>query len=56
MKSKIKFVFDERSLESLDKLREQGRCDHEFTEVKLKNPKTGEERVLVLPHLRNALR
>lgn len=52
MKSKIEFKFDDRSLDSLDRLREQGRIA-DFKEIKITNPNTGEQRVLVLPVLLN---
>ena len=67
---RVVFTFDERSLESLDRLKEQGRYSsmadavrealqvrraiaqqaaRGFTEVIVRNPKTREELMLVLP-------
>jgi hypothetical protein len=47
---RVVFSFDERSLESLEKLAEQGRVSS-MTEVVVRNPGTNEERVLVIPKL-----
>ena len=43
---KFEFKFDERSLASLAELKERG---FEFTEVKVRDPETGEERTLMIP-------
>ena len=69
---RVVFTFDDRSLESLQRLTEQGRfssmadtvreslqisralqsqAGQGFTEVKVRNPDTNEERVLVIPTL-----
>lgn len=69
---RVVFSFDERSLDSLQKLTEQGRfssmagtvreslqisralqmqAGQGFTEVRVRNPETNEERVLVIPTL-----
>jgi hypothetical protein len=67
---RVVFSFDERSLESLQKLKEQGhfssmgdavreslkinrtlqsQADQGFSEIIVRNPKTAEERVVVIP-------
>jgi hypothetical protein len=46
---RVVFSFDERSLESLEKLTQQGRFSS--TEILVRNPDTKEERVLVIPTL-----
>ena len=69
---RLVFTFDERSLESLQKIKQQGRfssladavrqslqiskalqsqSEQGFKEVIVRNPKTTEERVLVIPEL-----
>lgn len=69
---RLVFTFDERSLESLEKIKQQGRfssladavrqslqiskalqsqSEQGFKEVIVRNPKTTEERVLVIPEL-----
>ena len=69
---RVVFTFDERSLESLKKITEQGnfasmaetvreslqinralqrQAQNGFTEVVVRNPKTNEERVIVIPSL-----
>ena len=69
---RLVFTFDERSLESLEKLKQQGRFssladavrqslqiskalqsqgEQGFKEVVVRNPRTEEERVLVIPEL-----
>jgi Arc/MetJ-type ribon-helix-helix transcriptional regulator len=69
---RVVFSFDERSLESLQQMRERGRfssmaeavreslqtsralqtqAEQGYTELVVRNPKTGEERVLVIPTL-----
>jgi Arc/MetJ-type ribon-helix-helix transcriptional regulator len=69
---RVVFTFDERSLESLERITEQGRypsmanavreslqisralqsqAEQGFTEVKVRNPETNEEKTLVLPKL-----
>ena len=69
---RVVFTFDERSLESLQRLTDQGRfssmadtvreslqisralqsqAGQGFTEVRVRNPETTEERVLVIPTL-----
>jgi len=50
---KIVFSFDDRSYEPMDKLIKQGRAGKstnpdDYHEIVVKNPETGEERVLVL--------
>jgi Arc/MetJ-type ribon-helix-helix transcriptional regulator len=68
----VVFSFDERSLESLQRIREQGRfssmadavreslqvsralqsqAEQGFSELVVRNPQTGEERVIVIPNL-----
>ena len=70
---RVVFSFDERSLDSLERLTEQGhfssmgetvreslqiaralqsQATQGFTEVVVRNPETGEERVMVIPNLR----
>lgn len=63
---KVVFSFDDRSLESLDKMVEQGRVpgatcprcltqlqgETEYREVTVRNPVTGETRTLVIPSMR----
>lgn len=72
---RVVFSFDARSLESLQKLTEQGRfssmadtvreslqisralqtqAGQGFTEVRVRNPETNEERVLVIPALQTS--
>lgn len=69
---RVVFSFDERSYDSLERMKAEGRFStladavrqslvvskalqsqgmQGFTEVTVRNPKTGEERVLVLPEL-----
>ncbi len=63
---RVVFSFDDRSLESLKRMQEQGRTPdampcprclrreqgrQEYTEVTVKNPETGEERVIVIPKM-----
>jgi hypothetical protein len=69
---RVIFSFDERSLESLQKIKEQGRfssmgeavreslqisralqsqANQGFSEIVVRNPETGEERVIVVPAL-----
>lgn len=69
---RVVFSFDDRSLESLQKMKEQGRfssmadavreslqisralqaqAEQGFTELVVRNPHTGEERVIVIPTL-----
>jgi hypothetical protein len=61
---RVVFSFDDRSLESLRKMTEQGSphptCPHctfktlpadAYREVTVKNPETGKERVIVIPKL-----
>lgn len=69
---RVMFSFDDRSYDSLEKIKEQGhfasladtvresievsgalqsQAQQGFTEVTVRNPKTGEERVLVIPRL-----
>lgn len=69
---RVVFSFDERSLESLQRIREQGRfssmgdavreslqisralqsqAEQGFSELVVRNPQTGEERVIVIPNL-----
>jgi Arc/MetJ-type ribon-helix-helix transcriptional regulator len=69
---RVVFTFDDRSLESLQRIKEQGRfssmadavrdslqvsralqaqAEQGYTEVVVRNPKTGEERVIVIPTL-----
>ena len=69
---RVVFSFDERSLESLKRITDQGgyssmanavrdslqiskalqaQSDQGFTEVVVRNPETGEERVIVIPSL-----
>lgn len=71
-KKRVVFSFDERSYESLEQMKGEGRFGslaetvrqalrtsralqsqgkQGFTEVVVRNPETGEERVLVLPEL-----
>lgn len=73
---RVVFSFDERSLESLQKLTEQGRfssmadtvreslqvsralqsqAGQGFSEVRVRNPETNEERVLVIPTLQASI-
>lgn len=72
---RVVFTFDERSLESLKEITEQGhfssmaetvresltinralqrQAQSGFTEVVVRNPKTNEERVIVIPSLEDA--
>jgi Arc/MetJ-type ribon-helix-helix transcriptional regulator len=72
MSKRIVFTFDERSLESLQRMTEVGRYasmaeavrdslqitralqsqgEQGFTEVAVRNPQTGAERVLIIPEL-----
>ena len=74
---RVVFSFDERSLESLQQMRERGRfssmaeavreslqtsralqaqAEQGYTELLVRNPKTGEERVLVIPTLHTSPR
>jgi len=74
---RVVFTFDERSLESLKQITEQGhfasmaetvresltinralqrQAQSGFTEVVVRNPKTNEERVIVIPSLEEAAR
>ena len=74
---RVVFSFDERSLESLQQIRERGRfpsmaeavreslqtsralqaqAEQGYTELVVRNPKTGEERVLVIPALNTSPR
>ncbi len=69
---RVVFTFDDRSLESLDQIKAEGRFSslaeavrealrvsralqaqgkEGFTQVKVRNPKSGEERTLVIPEL-----
>jgi Arc/MetJ-type ribon-helix-helix transcriptional regulator len=71
---RVVFSFDERSLESLQRIREQGRfssmadavreslqvsralqsqAEQGFSELVVRNPQTGEERVIVIPNLQS---
>ncbi|SHI83390.1 hypothetical protein SAMN02745216_00625 [Desulfatibacillum alkenivorans DSM 16219] len=73
-KKRVMFTFDEASLKSLQKLKEDGgfpsmaeavrrslqinkalreQSAKGFTEIVVKNPSTGEERVMVIPELTN---
>lgn len=73
-KRRVVFSFDERSLESLQKIKEQGRfsslggavreslqisnalhsqASQGFHEIVVRNPKTDEERVIVIPALQS---
>ncbi len=72
---RVVFSFDDRSLESLQRIKEQGRfssmadavreslqisralqsqAEQGFTELVVRNPETGEERVIVIPTLHTA--
>ena len=72
IKKRVVFTFDERSLESLETIKEKARfaslgdtvreslqvrralqqqADSGFSEVVVRNPKTKEERVVVIPSL-----
>jgi Arc/MetJ-type ribon-helix-helix transcriptional regulator len=74
---RVVFSFDERSLESLQQIRQRGRfssmadavreslqtsralqaqAEQGFTELVVRNPKTGEERVIVIPTLHSGSR
>jgi Arc/MetJ-type ribon-helix-helix transcriptional regulator len=74
---RVIFSFDERSLESLQQMRERGRfssmaeavreslqtsralqaqAEQGYTELVVRNPETGEERVLVIPTLHTSPR
>ena len=69
---RVVFTFDDRSLQSLQRIKEQGRfssmadavreslqvsralqtqAEQGYTELVVRNPKTGEERVVVIPAL-----
>ena len=48
---KINFVFDERSLEPLEKLIRQGRAETGSTEVTFRDPETKEGRVMLIPKM-----
>ncbi|MBI4776965.1 MAG: hypothetical protein HY788_22755 [Deltaproteobacteria bacterium] len=71
-KQRVVFTFDERSLKSLEDIKEQGhfssladtvreslrvsralqsQAEQGYTEVIVRNPKTNEERVVVIPSL-----
>ncbi|MEM5786240.1 MAG: hypothetical protein AAGU11_02905 [Syntrophobacteraceae bacterium] len=71
-KQRVVFTFDERSLKSLEQIKEQGhfnsladtvreslrvsralqsQAEQGYTEVIVRNPKTNEERVVVIPNL-----
>ena len=72
MPKRVVFTFDERSLKSLEQIKDQGRfasladtvresllvsralqsqAEQGYTEVVVRNPKTKEERVIVIPSL-----
>lgn len=72
MPKRVVFSFDDRSLESLERMTQQGKypsmanavrdslqitralqsqAERGFTEVIVRNPETGEERVIVVPDL-----
>jgi Arc/MetJ-type ribon-helix-helix transcriptional regulator len=72
---RVVFSFDERSLESLQRIRQQGRfssmadavreslqvshalqsqAEQGFTELVVRNPQTGDERVIVIPNLQSS--
>lgn len=72
MPKRVVFSFDDRSLESLERMTQQGKypsmanavrdslqitralqsqAERGFTEVIVRNPETGEERVIVVPEL-----
>jgi Arc/MetJ-type ribon-helix-helix transcriptional regulator len=74
---RVVFSFDERSLQSLQRIREQGRfssladavreslqvshalqeqAEQGYTELVVRNPETGKERVIVIPTLHSASR
>ena len=74
---RVVFTFDDRSLQSLQSIKEQGRfssmaeavreslqvshalqaqAEQGYTELVVRNPKTGEERVIVIPTLHSASR
>lgn len=46
-RSRISFRFDERSLITIEQLREQSR--ERFDEVEVRDPETGDVRVLLIP-------
>jgi len=48
----VRFVFDERSLETRDALEKQGVT---FDDVVIRDPENGEERILVIPRPRKAV-
>jgi len=69
---RVTFTFDERSLDTLEDMTEEGhfssmaetvreslkisralqsQAKKGFTELNVRNPETGEERVIVIPHL-----
>jgi Arc/MetJ-type ribon-helix-helix transcriptional regulator len=72
MPKRVVFSFDDRSLESLERMTQQGKypsmanavrdslqitralqsqAERGFTEIIVRNPETGEERVIVVPEL-----
>jgi Arc/MetJ-type ribon-helix-helix transcriptional regulator len=72
MSKRVVFSFDDRSLESLERMTKQGKypsmanavrdslqitralqsqAERGFTEIIVRNPETGEERVIVVPEL-----
>lgn len=74
---RVVFTFDDRSLQSLQRIKEQGRfssmadavreslqvshalqtqAEQGYTELVVRNPKTGEERVIVIPVLHTSAR
>jgi hypothetical protein len=52
---RVKFSFDDRSLESVKRLEEQQR-GQSFEEIAVTNPETGESRVIVIPVIENQQR
>jgi hypothetical protein len=47
---RVVFSFDERSYDSLEQIKERGRYGS-LVETVVRNPETGEERVMVIPTL-----
>jgi hypothetical protein len=47
----VEFHFNENSLESIDRLKRQG---VKFVEIEVKNPRTGDEKVICFPDLSDA--
>lgn len=44
---RIMFEFDERSLDTLEQIK--ARAGIEFSEITVRNPTTGEERIMIIP-------